>query len=468
MGILALTLGLALAAGSGESPAPTPRPAEEIRLERLLADITALMKDDLYEDALDMAGSAVDSFPGDARSHVAMADALYRRGDFDEAEKHYRRGVELDDANAAAHFGVGRILRTTGRYGEAAGSFSRAAALAPDVPKYLRVLANHLARRADAIGMLERYLELVRRNPDADEEIRAGNVEAWLALLKRAGDAPLSALVSKQPGVVRLQVRRGQAYFRMSVNGVKNQKFVFDTGATGVTVSPRLAARARLEPIRPFTIAGTGAHRTESGDLVLIDRIAIGDGIILENVPATVRDPAGPEEGLLGPSLLSAFDITVDLDKGRLDLETPAAKPRSGTIVPFRNVGGEILIEARVNGVGLNAMLDTGSASTIIGRTTLRRVPGLQAAPGQWYAGTTIGVGGPLADRKVVIAGTLSFAGLEFPADGLLSGNLDGFSRAVESEVYVILGAPHLDETPFTIDYRAMTVTFSSPPRPVK
>ncbi len=464
MGVLILCLVAALAAGPPDEAKQTPSaPAE--RLDARLDEAASLMKEDRYEEALDIAGSVVEARPDSASAHVVMADALYRRGDFDEAERHYRRGVALDETDAEAHFGVGRILRTQGRYADAAASFSRAAALDPEVPRYLRVLANHLARREDTIGMLERYLELLRLHPDPEEEEKKGNVEAWLALLRRAGDAPISELVRKEPGSIRLQVHHGQAYLKLNLGDVKNQRFVFDTGATGVTISPRLAKRLRLEPIRPFTITGTGARRTESGDLVLIGEIGIGEGIAMKNVPATVRDPGGPEEGLIGPSLLSAFDITVDLRKGLLVLDAPAPGPHAGVTVPFRNVGGEIMIEAQVNGAALNAMVDTGSASTIIGRTTLARVPDLKAAPGQWFAERTVGIGGALADRKVVIAGTLAFAGQRYPADGLVSGNLDGFSRSIESEVYVILGAPHLGERPFTIDYRAMTVTFAAPPQ---
>ena len=456
-----------VAAAAQLPPAPAPPAQPGAEAAAAVARAESLLKEDRYEDALDAAGSAVERWPDHAPAHVVMAGALYRRGDFVEAERHYRRSAELDPNDAAGHYGVGRILRTLGRYGEAAESFSRAAALAPEVPKHLRTLANHLARREDSLQMLRRYLELARPNPGAvgEDEAMVRNVEAHIALLEMLGDRPLSLIERKQPGVMRLQVVRGQAYMKLTVMGLENQRFVFDTGATGVTISPRLAARAKLKPIKPFTIAGTGAKRTETGDLVLLEEIAVGDGILIRNVPATVREPAGPEEGLVGPSLFHAFDITVDLKQRRLSFETPPGEtpsgPRPGTVETFRNVGGEIVITAKVNGVPLNSMVDTGSASTIVGKATVARVPGLQALPGQWFAGTTVGVGGALADRKVILDGTLQFGGRDYPADGLLSGDLSGFSRALESEVYVILGAPHLDEVPFTIDYRAMTVTFA-------
>jgi len=401
-----------------------------------------------------------------------MGDALFRRGDFDESERHYRRAVELDPNLPAAQFGVGRILRTLGRYGEAAEHFSRATALAPTVPRYLRVLANHLARREDSLAMLRRYLQVVKESPGLEEDSTVRNVEAWVALLESVGDRPIQEMVKNEPGTVPVQVFRGQTYIKMMVAGQAAQRLLFDTGATGLTISHRIAARARLIPIRPFTISGTGARRTETGDLVLVPEIAVGEGIVIRNVPATVRDPTGTEEGLVGPSLFSQFDITVDLKGRRLVFARPGGGELApGRVEPFRNVGGEIVIAARVNGQPLNAMVDTGSASTVIGRTTLSRVTGLEAVPAHWGTsqdpGATgiLGIGGPLADRKVLVKGTISFAGRDYPANGLPSADLEGFSRALESEIHVILGSPHLDDAPFTIDYRNMRVTFLETPK---
>ena len=427
-----------------------------------------LLRKDLYEDALDAAGSAVELSPELAAAHETLAAALYRRGDFPESEHHYRRAVELDPDDAAAHFGVGRILRTLGSYAEAAESFHEAARLAPETPKYLRTLSNHLARREDSLELLRRYLAIARRDgantgtsfpPEGEETIR--NVEAWVALLETLGDRPLAERVKSEPCTVRLQIAQKQPYLRLKVGGLEKQRFVFDTGATGITISPRLAKKAGLTPIKPFSIGGTGAGRTETGSLVLIDEIAIEDRIVIRNLPATVRDPAGPEEGLIGPSTFSQFNITVDLDGRRLAFE-PTGTGTTGRTEPFRNVGGQILVTARVNDLPFNAMLDSGSTSTIVGTTTLARVPGLDTVPGRWLTGTIVGVGGPITVRRMILQGSLSMAGRAYPADGLPTGDLSGLSRALESEVYLILGFPHLDDSAFTIDYERMTVTFSS------
>jgi predicted aspartyl protease len=464
---LALCLACAWLAAPADSPETTaPATGLPETAAAAVARIRDLLRDDLYEDALDLASAAAARWPDHAPALVVKGDALYRRGDFDEAGQAYRQAEAADPNEASAHFGIGRILRTEGRYAEAASSFSRAAALGPDVPKHLRVLANHLALRADAITLLDRYLELTRTLPGrgGEDEATVRNVEAWLALLRRMGDRPLSHMARAEP--VTAPLRRGdrQPSLRLGVGTLKNQPFVFDTGATGVTISPRLASRLRLEPIRPFTITGTGAARTETGDLVVLDRLTVGDGIVIENVPATVREPTGPEEGLVGPSLFASFDVRVDLRGGKVSFHRRGSAPE-GRVEPFRNVGGQIVIRAELNGVPLNALVDTGATSTLIARSAIRRVPGLQALPGSWFSGTTSGVGGALGDRKVIAEGTVAFAGRSRPAAGLVSGDLSHFSRALESEVYLLLGAAHLDDTPFTIRYGAMSVIFEEPAR---
>lgn len=458
---------LLLAIGSAPQTSGTQPVVEDPN--QLVEKARGLLKEDLYEDARAELSESLARWPDHGPLHVVMADALYRRGDFDDAEKHYRLGIEKDPNLAAAHFGVGRVLRTLGRYGEAAESFSKAAALDPEVPRYLRTLANHLARREDSLAMLRRYLELSRQQPGAEEESMILNVEAWVALLVKMGETPLSEMVRSEPCTVPLQESSGRLYLKLHMGELKNQRFVFDTGATGLTISPRIAARLKLTPIRPFSISGTGARGKETGELVVIPEISLGvaddegkpaPAIVVRNVAATIREPAGTEEGLIGPSFFSMFDITIEMKKARLTFQTQGAS-RSGRVLNFRNVGGQILITATLNGLPFNAMIDTGADSTIIGKTTVGRVPGLQVVPAQWQEGSTTGIGGPLADRKRVIKGSLSFAGREYTASGLLSGNLSGFSRALESEVYIILGAQHLRDTPFTISYREMTVTFA-------
>ena len=458
---------------SGEL-SPPGKPADP------LAEVRMLFSDDRFEEALVEVRRVVEADPNSAPARVLFGDALYRRGDFEECEAAYRAGVAIDPNLAAAHFGVGRILRTLGQYGEAGASFQRAAALAPDNAKYIRTLSNHAARRQDVLTLMNRYVEL----PPAEDERIIKNVRAWIALLKFLGEEPLGEIVRSDPTDLPLNVLKGQAYFKADVNDLAGQRFAFDTGATGITVSPRLAKRAKLQTIHPFEITGMGGKGTVQGDLVLIRSLTVG-GISIRNVAATVAEPAGLEEGLMGPSVFGAFRITIDLESGTLGLRLnrppasgsgpaeggtspskqeggvspPAPAAPSGSVrLPFRNVGGQIFVRAMLNGASLNAMVDTGASSSLASLSAVPRVTGLELLPGEWSSGR-VGLAGAMR-RRALRAATLSFADQEFKADGMGCVDLSRFSKALESEVYLVIGFPELARFVFEIDYRAMALTF--------
>jgi predicted aspartyl protease len=496
--LLAASLSLAPATereGSGPAvtePAPTPpaageEPAEESAPEDPLAQVRGLLEEDRFEEALAEARRLAEADGGSAGVRALLGDALYRRGDFEEAESAYRASIAADPGFAEGQFGVGRILRTLGRYGEAAEFFHRAAALDPENAKYVRILANHLARREDVISMLTRYLEM----PPAEEERIRGNVSAWIELLKFLGDEPLREIVEAEPTDLPLNVLRGQAYFKADVNKRKGQRFAFDTGATGITVSPRLAKRAKLKTIKPFIITGMGGKGTVQGDLVLIRHLTVG-GVKLRNVAATVAEPAGMEEGLIGPSLFSAFEIRVDLKGGTLSLRrhppgAPAAEggatspeeassetggsrrtpspgtsagPGQGRLVRFRNVGGQIVIPADLNGMMLNAMVDTGAQSSSASFSAVPRVPDLEVLSEAASRGRSFGLAGSMR-RKTIRTGTLRFGGEEFSANGMPCVDLSRFSRALGSEIYILIGFPELERFVFTIDYRTNSLSLT-------
>ncbi len=471
-------------------PAPTApetgeAPAEESAPGEALAKARALLEEDLFEEALEEARRLAEADGGSAEAQALLGDALYRRGDFVEAESVYRAAIAADPGCAEGQFGVGRILRTLGRYGEAAGFFHRAAALDPENARYVRILANHLARREDAIDMLTHYLEM----PPAEEERIRSNVSAWIELLKFLGDEPLGEIVEAEPTNLPLNVLRGQAYFKADVNKRKGERFAFDTGATGVTVSPRLAKRAKLKTIKPFIITGMGGKGTVAGDLVLIRRLKVG-GVTIRNVAATVAEPAGMEEGLIGPSLFGVFEIRVDLHGGTLSLRRhapggPAGEELAGgpggaasrtngssgspsagispgdgpgRTLRFRNVGGQIVVPADLNGTILNAMVDTGAQTSSASFSAAPRVPDLEVLSEATSRGRSFGLAGPMG-RRTIRTGTLRFGGEEFSANGMPCVDLSRFSRALESEIYIVIGFPELERFVLTIDYRTNSLT---------
>ncbi|MBI3449583.1 MAG: aspartyl protease family protein [Acidobacteria bacterium] len=463
--VIALALAGAILAAAAADPdpnapagAPAPPPPDPVAVAQKLLDA------DRWQEALDAARGIVAAHPESAAAGTLLADALYRRGDFEEAEAAYRAAAAADPNFAPAQFGIGRILRTVGHYGDAAESFHRAAALDPNNPRYVRTLSNHLAKREDVIRLLTHYLDM----PPVEGEGVINNVRAWIELLKELRDEPLGEIVTSDPTDLPLNVLRGQAYLKADVNTAAGQRFAFDTGATGLTISPRLAKLAKVKTIRPFTVTGMGGKGVVDGDLVLIKSLKLG-GVSIRNVSATIAEPRGDEEGLFGPPILGSFLIRVDLDPGTLglrlndgkpDAPKPAGSAPAPLAIPFRNVGGQIFVKASLNGTPLNAMVDTGASSSLATMSAAPRVPGLELLPGDWVQGRSVGLAGSLA-RKALREATLSFGGVDFKADRMPCVDLARFSRALESEVYLVIGFPELARFVTEIDYRTNTLTLT-------
>ena len=97
----------------------------------------------------------------------------------------------------------------------------------------------------------------------------------------------------------------GHFYTDVEINGARVHALV-DTGATGIALSREDARKVGLATsIGMPGIVGRGADGDVHGEIVMLDRIALG-GKTAEQMPAAVLN-AG-EQSLLGQSFLSKFD----------------------------------------------------------------------------------------------------------------------------------------------------------------
>lgn len=104
--------------------------------------------------------------------------------------------------------------------------------------------------------------------------------------------------------------------------GKTRAKLVFDTGSYAVLLSWKIALAIGL-PIDPNkTLRITTASMVETAPVTLIPRMNVL-GHIVENVECIIRDlPEGSGvDGLLGLSFLRHFNITLNFEKGFLELE---------------------------------------------------------------------------------------------------------------------------------------------------
>lgn len=112
-----------------------------------------------------------------AEAEYALAQIAEKRRQYESAEAHLRRAVELAPRQVGRIIGLARFLVRRGRLQEAEKTFDEAQAVAPDSPRVLFARAEsylRAGRKAEARKLLEQYLkaELTPEDPPREEALR--------------------------------------------------------------------------------------------------------------------------------------------------------------------------------------------------------------------------------------------------------------------------------------------------------
>ncbi len=229
------------------------------------------------------------------------------------------------------------------------------------------------------------------RRAAATQILRTG-----LLLILLAGPA-LSCQVERRADVLA-SLTDGFVEVPVTVDG-KPARFLLDTGAEDMLVTPGAAARLALtlDPTHMTRLLGTGGEGRAAN--VWLAGLRVGDASLARrSVPVVPLPPPLAADGLLGAPLLSDYDVDLDLVNGHVELfrvegcaaEAPLLPPPF-TMVPLTlNADGVPSIPVVVNGVRLIALLDTGSRATVLTPAAAARVRALRLHEG----GTARGVDG--------------------------------------------------------------------------
>ncbi len=213
------------------------------------------------------------------------------------------------------------------------------------------------------------------------------------------------------------RTRVGQVVAPVMIDGKGPFRFLVDTGANGCVASPQLVRALGLVPVHATNEQVEGTTGTERLPWVLIRKMRIGN-IVKRDLRLPVSDSPVLRglDGILGMAGFGAVQVVVDFNGNRVIIDRPKPRPlqRSGflAIQARRTPGGLLMIPARVGGVEVSAVIDTGSEGTI-GNDALRRALLREAARKKAKNTTIYGVTKQVTQGGVAAAPAIDLGSVE-------------------------------------------------------
>ena len=169
--------------------------------------------------------------------------------------------------------------------------------------------------------------------------------------------------------------RIGRIVAPVMINGKGPFRLVIDTGASHSTIAPALAESLGLKPETEPGMWVNGITGTALLPSVSIERLEVGS-ITTENfrMPVVWGSVMSNTDGILGIASFKTERLFVDFKWNRVSIVEGGhrAAPRGFQRIPFKRLDdGLIVVPARVGGVQVKAVIDTGSQRTL-GNLALR------------------------------------------------------------------------------------------------
>jgi tetratricopeptide (TPR) repeat protein/serine/threonine protein kinase len=101
-----------------------------------------------------------------ARSYEGLGEALFQKGQLDEAVVHYKKAIELDPKYVVAHHNLGFALKKQGKPDEAVVYYKKAVELDPKDAIVHTNLGDVLREQGKLVEAVAEYREAVRLKPD--------------------------------------------------------------------------------------------------------------------------------------------------------------------------------------------------------------------------------------------------------------------------------------------------------------
>jgi len=241
---------------------------------------------------------------------------------------------------------------------------------------------------------------------------------------KAAEDAALFASPTTRDHIGRVVVP-------VTINGRGPFRFIVDTGANHSTISPGLARTLGLQPDTTIPVLLDGITGSSLVSYVIVDRLQAGDLTLAEQtMPVITASVFAGADGILGAASLTTKSLMVDFQHNQVSIArnvANAVRARSTKIHAARLTYGLITLEARVGGIRVLAVVDTGAERTL-GNPALRNALHSRDRPGVVVRVTTVyGATEETESAEIRRAPTISLDALRINDVSILYGDFHIF-----------------------------------------
>jgi predicted aspartyl protease len=251
----------------------------------------------------------------------------------------------------------------------------------------------------------------------------------------------------------------GRVVAPVLINGRGPFRFVLDTGANRSVISATTAAALGLVPHPDAQASVHGITGSATLPLVDVASLAVGD-LLFENqrMPVLSSPVFAGVDGILGIDCLQEARIEIDFERDRVTIRRSGGRraPDGYLVVPATlRHGGLLLVEGRVGGVPVKAILDTG-AERSIGNEALRSALVLTARrPSETVSSTVIGATPQVAQGVSFETPDVEIGGARLMNLVVTFGDLHVFGVwSLLEEPALLIGMDLLGTVPrFVVDY---------------
>jgi len=272
---------------------------------------------------------------------------------------------------------------------------------------------------------------------------------------------------------IPIEMRGNLPLMRATIKG-KPATLVLDTGSVSIALTEQAMERFDLGRDKNTVIMGAGVGGHSRSFAGKIEDFRIGE-LPVPNHQVSVLPAAagiartGMVDGLFGVSVLSVFEVELDLPRkvvtlygGKLCRDTLAPPWAANALVVAaeRSERGRFLVPVELDGRTLTALLDTGASVTVLSADVAHGLGVTDAMLAQDQKVSLAGTGPTIATAWVHKFRQIRFAGQTFTDPVIV------VSARADPTVDMIIGADYLAHRRIWLSYARKLVFIDRPPAP--